>query len=110
GRADGPLWYRGLAQEPDTFAPQVDAILQGQQANAIVVGHTAGGPDERITMRFGGKVFLIDTGINSEYVPTGHASALEIENGTFPAIYPEGRKVLKRANSLSLSIERVRKD
>jgi hypothetical protein len=103
GRADGPLWYRGLAQEPETFAPQVDAIVQGQHASAIVVGHTAAGPDERISMRFGGKVFLIDTGINSTYVPTGHLSALEIQNGTFTAIYPEGRKVLKGTNSLSLS-------
>ena len=32
-RADGPLWYRGLAQEPDTFAPQVDRD-PGQAARA----------------------------------------------------------------------------
>ena len=39
-RADGPLWYRGLAQEPETFAPQVDEILAKAHARAIVVGHT----------------------------------------------------------------------
>ena len=31
-REDGPLWYRGLAQEPETFAPEVDKILVAQQA------------------------------------------------------------------------------
>ena len=39
-REDGPLWYRGLAQEPETFAPELDKILAGQQARAIVVAHT----------------------------------------------------------------------
>ena len=31
-REDGPLWYRGLAQEPDEFAPMVDQILERQHA------------------------------------------------------------------------------
>ena len=90
GSADGPLWYRGLAQEPDTFAPQVDAIITAQKAIAMVVGHTAA-PGERITMRFGGKVILIDTGMNVKYVPDGHPSALEIAHGAFTAIYLDSR-------------------
>ena len=94
GKADGPLWYRGLAQEPDTFGPDVDRILEAQQATAMVVGHT-GAPGEHVTMRFGGKVFLIDTGMNPKYVPDGRPSALEIVNGVFTAIYPDGRVVLK---------------
>jgi hypothetical protein len=93
GRADGPLWYRGLAQEPDTFGPEVDAILHAQQARAMVVGHTVTS-DERVTMRFGGKVFLIDTGMNPKYVSQGRPSALEIVDGVFTAIYPDGRVVL----------------
>jgi hypothetical protein len=93
GRADGPLWYRGLAQEPDTFAPEVQAILAAQKARAMVVGHT-GAPGQRVTMRFGGAVFLIDTGMNSEYVSGGRPSALEIAAGVFTAIYPDGRVVL----------------
>ena len=94
GRADGPLWYRGLAQEPDTFGPDVDAIVEAQHAKAIVVGHTVT-PDQRVTMRFGGKVFLIDTGMNPKYVERGRASALEIIGDVFTAIYLDGRVVLK---------------
>src|SRR5262249_48308795 len=36
-REDGPLWYRGLALEPDTFASQMQQILFAQRARAIVV-------------------------------------------------------------------------
>ena len=39
-RGDGPLWYRGLAQEPDDFASSIDDILAKLHARAIVVGHT----------------------------------------------------------------------
>jgi hypothetical protein len=67
-REDGPLWYRGLANEPDTFAPEVTKILQAQRARAIVVGHSAyPGP---IRVRFDKTVFLIDTGMQPSYVPT----------------------------------------
>lgn len=93
GRPDGPLWYRGLAQEPDTFGPEVNAILEAQQARAMVVGHTVT-PDQRVTVRFGGTVFLIDTGMNPKYVADGRPSALEIANGVFTAIYPDGRVIL----------------
>lgn len=102
GRADGPLWYRGLAQEPDTFGPDVDAILDAQQAQAMVVGHT-NTPDERVTMRFGGKVFLIDTGMNPTYVSDGHPSALEIVGNVFTAIYLDGRVVLKPSSDVAAS-------
>ena len=92
-REDGPLWYRGLAQEPDEFAPQVDAILAAQGARAIVVGHTVS-PTGRIRVRFGGKVFQIDTGMNPDYVRGGRASALEIAAGRFTAIYEDRREPL----------------
>jgi len=92
-REDGPLWYRGLAQEPDEFAPSVDSILSAQQARAIVVGHTIT-PTGRIRVRFGGKVIQIDTGMNPDYVQGGRASALEIQGGRFTAIYEDRRDVL----------------
>jgi hypothetical protein len=60
---DGPLWYRGLAQEPEeTFTPTLDAILARTGARAVVIGHTpvSGG---KIQTRFGGRVLLIDTGM-----------------------------------------------
>ena len=89
-RADGPLWYRGLAQEPDTFAPQVTEILAKAHARAIVVGHTVT-PTSRITTRFDGRVIEIDTGMQPAYIPNGRASALEIRGGEATAIYVDRR-------------------
>ena len=87
---DGPLWYRGLAElDEQTAAPQIDAVLARLKATAIVGGHTpvAGG---RIGVRFGGKVFQIDTGMLSSVFTGGRASALEIKGGVFTAIYLDG--------------------
>ena len=92
-REDGPLWYRGLAQQPDTFAPDVADILSKQHARAIVIGHTVV-PDGRIAVRFDGTVVMTDTGMQPAYVPTGRASALEISHGQFTAIYEDRRDVL----------------
>jgi hypothetical protein len=92
-REDGPLWYRGLAQEPDTFAPQVDEILSKQNAHAMVVGHTVV-RDGRIRARFGGKIVLIDTGMQRSYIPAGNASALQIRQGVFTAIYEDRQEFL----------------
>ena len=89
---NGPLWYRGI----NTIAAQdVDQILAKAGARAIVVGHTVS-QTGRIGIRFDGKVFSIDTGMQPAYVPTGHASALEIVGDVFTAIYTDGRQVLRR--------------
>jgi hypothetical protein len=90
-RVDGPLWYRGLAEEPDTFAPAVSDILTGQNATAIVVAHTVTA-DGRVRARFGNRVLQIDTGMQPAYVPNGRASALEIDHGTMTAIYADRRE------------------
>ena len=102
---DGPLWYRGLAQQPDTFAPDVADILSKQQARAIVIGHSVV-PDGRITVRFGGTVVLTDTGMQPAYVPTGRASALEISHNEFTAIYEDRRDVLSVGTKTSASDDR----
>jgi hypothetical protein len=102
-REDGPLWYRGLAQEPDTFAPEVDKILAAQQASAIVVAHTVT-PTGRITSRFDGKVYMIDTGMQPSYVKNGRASALEIRGNVFTAIYLDGREVLAGAGAAAAAV------
>ncbi len=97
-REDGPGWYRGLAEEPDTFAPEVDALLNRQAADAIVVGHTVS-VTGRVRVRFGGKVVQIDTGMQPAYAPNGRASALEIRGGRFTAIYQDRRERLFDASS-----------
>jgi hypothetical protein len=91
----GPLWYRGLAEEPeDAFAPTLTTILEQLGARAIVVGHTVA-RSFRITTRFGGRVVQIDTGmLGGSFYPGGGPSALEIQGATMTAIYPSGRERL----------------
>ena len=91
---DGPLWYRGMASEPEAaFEPMLDSILKRLGARAVVIGHTPL-PSGQITTRFGGRVVLIDTGmLGGEFFKTGAASALETRDGALAAIYDDGRRV-----------------
>ena len=91
---DGPLWFRGFAQwSEEEGAQQLPQLLKAYQAKRFVVGHTPQLPVQ-IRTRFQGKVFLIDTGMLSSYYQGGQASALEIRDGRFTAIYLDGRKEL----------------
>jgi hypothetical protein len=92
-RVDGPLWYRGLAEEAETFAPQVEEILAKSAARAIVIGHTVA-ITGRITLRFAGRVVQLDTGMQPAYAQGGRASALEIVRGEATAIYVDRRDPL----------------
>jgi hypothetical protein len=94
GAEDGPLWYRGLAQQDETvFAPEVEKILDAARARAIVIGHTVT-PTGRITPRFGGRVVQIDTGMLTAVYKGGRPSALEIVGDKWTAIYEDGRQPL----------------
>jgi hypothetical protein len=97
--SDGPLWYRGLANEPEeTFAPTVDRILRRLDARAIVVGHTPAPSIGRIATRFGGRVILIDTGmLEGNFYPGGVPSALELHGAMITAIYDGRREILSAA-------------
>ena len=97
-RDEGPLWFRGY----DTWSEeegerQIQKILATYNAAHIVVAHTVQNPT-RIRNRFGGKVFLIDTGMLSTYWPGGRASALDIRAGKFTAQYLDGQEVLLEGN------------
>jgi hypothetical protein len=91
----GPLWYRGLASEPEeTLAPTLDAILKQMASRAVVIGHTTVLPG-KITPRLGGRVIQIDTGmLNAEFYPGGVPSALEIQGDSLTAIYLDRREPL----------------
>ena len=91
---DGPLWFRGFATWPsDAGAIQMTTLLQRHKVSHFVVGHTI--PEtKRITPRFSDAVFLIDTGMSASYVADGRASALEIRDGRFTAIYADARVTL----------------
>lgn len=76
---DGPLWYRGLANNDELEeAAHVDSVLAAFDVDHIVIGHTPG--LGTIVPRFGGKVLVIDIGISESY--GGHLGSLLIENGS----------------------------
>ena len=56
-------------------------------------------------MRFGNRVFFIDTGMLSSYYAGGRPSALEIDGGTFTAIYLDHREVLVGDGALDKAAE-----
>jgi calcineurin-like phosphoesterase family protein len=88
---NGPLWYRGLALEPEqNLQGKVEAMLARLKAKYIVAGHTVR-PKSEIMPRFDKRVFLIDTGMLRQ-VYAGRASALEIQNGRFTAYYSDGER------------------
>jgi hypothetical protein len=90
---DGPLWFRGFAQWPDTNEPQVVELLKRMGVRRFVTAHTPLLPG-RIKARFGNRIFLIDTGMLSTYFKGGRASALEIQGDQITAIYTTEREVL----------------
>ena len=63
---DGPLWYRGMAQdEGPAIAALVDQVLATHGVKRIVIGHST--TSGAIIPRFGGKVIMIDAGMNAIY-------------------------------------------
>ncbi|HET7292517.1 MAG TPA: metallophosphoesterase [Vicinamibacteria bacterium] len=96
-RPDGPLWYRGLAQEDEAaLGPAVEEILKALAARAIVVGHTPTGTG-RIRTRFDGRVVMIDAGMLPSF--GGHLAALEVDPKGMTALYPDGRVPLGPAQA-----------
>ena len=82
---EGPLWYRGLAESPETdraVAGAVDAFLQSQQARHLVIGHT---PQLAVLPRFQSKVILIDVGLSAVF--GGPPAFLLVENGKYYAVH-----------------------
>ena len=89
---DGPLWYRGYAEEPEgKLEPGLQKIMARLKVHHIIVAHTITG-SRRITSRFGNRVFLIDTGMVFEQSHQGRGSALEIQDGQFTAHYTNGEQ------------------
>jgi hypothetical protein len=88
---EGPLWFRGFSTWTDEEgAPLMAALLRKFRAKRFVTGHTPQ-PAGRITRRFDGALFLIDTGmLGGRFYPSGRASALEIAGGAVKAIYDDG--------------------
>jgi len=91
---NGPLWFRGFAYWSEREGRRyLSKLLESYEAKHFVVGHTAQ-LSGRIRTRFRDKVFLVDTGMLSSFYWGGRASALEIQDGRFTAIYRDRSKVL----------------
>ncbi len=60
-------------------------LLSAFGLSRFVVAHTPQA-DGHIHVRFGGKVFLIDTGMNTAFFKNGRGTALEIAGDTVRAI------------------------
>ena len=91
---EGALWYRGLSTEPDNLSGgPFAALLTKYGAKRFVTGHTPQA-SRSITVRYGGRAVLIDTGMLASYYK-GRASALEIDGDKLTAIYEDGRITLQ---------------
>lgn len=86
---EGPLWFRGFSTWSDADgATRTAALLKRHRVNRFVTGHTVQ-PNGLITKRFGGALFLIDTGmLDGKFYPGGRPSALEITGAVTKPVYP----------------------
>ncbi len=87
-RSEGPLWFRRLAQyRGKDYEAVIDTILSNLKAKHMVIAHT---PliIRKDMIRFGGKIWIIDTGISEVFRSSGgYLFALIIKNGKFSRKY-----------------------
>jgi hypothetical protein len=96
---EGPLWTRVLARGSDEeLRLSVVPALARLGAQRVVAGHTPA-EDGRVQTRLDGTVFLIDTGLSSSVA--GRASALEVQDGEFAALYAGAERVPLAAGATS---------
>ena len=90
---NGPLWHRGFARwSPEEGESRISKVLERFDVTRIVVGHSVTS-DRLMQAKFGGRVFLIDTGmLVGAY--QGRASALELVGPQATAIYIDRREPL----------------
>lgn len=85
-QSHGPVWYRGSSVcHPYTESAVASAALRSLGARRMVVGHTPT-LDHRVSLRLGGQVARIDTGMNKPAYG-GIPAALVIEGGRTQAFH-----------------------
>lgn len=86
---EGPLWYRGLSQNPEeTERANLETILRSQAVARVIVGHTK--VTSTVLPRFNGRVLIADIA-----VPRGHSDPhafLIFENGAWTTVH-RGQRV-----------------
>lgn len=94
---DGPLWYRGLVNDPpETAGPLVDKLLDAFGVARIVIGHTV--LARAIVPRFGGKLIDIDAGLSKVY--GGPQTCLILEGQKLTVLYNGKMLELPPGNAL----------
>ncbi len=97
---EGPLWYRGLANNSEeTESTHLEALLKQHGVQRIIMGHTTTGGVVRT--RFNGRAIFIDVGISEAY--GGHLGALIIEGGKLYTINGDAKlKLLSESDEAAL--------
>ena len=86
---DGPLWYRGLAQDTGPeMLPLVTRLTEALGIKRIVIGHTP--TPGAVLPRLGGRVVAIDVGMSAYY--GSHRACLVIEGDKLYAMH-RGQKI-----------------
>jgi hypothetical protein len=92
---NGPLWYRGLALNPDSGEQaNLDSLLGAQGVSRVIVGHTKRA--STVLPRFNGHVVLTDIAVPSGFADP-HAFLI-IENGAMTTVY-RGQRVPLQADT-----------
>ena len=86
---EGPLWYRGLARNPEADEEaHIEAVLKSYGAKRIVIGHTV--TNGAVWPRFDGRVVMIDVGLATLY--GGRMACLVIEDGQVYTVH-RGKRI-----------------
>jgi len=103
--SSSPLWFRGAVYwDEEEHGAEMASLLDGVGARRMVVGHTVP-KDRRIQTRFGGRVVLLDTGMQADYYKGGRVSALEILDGALTAVYLDDREPVGASRSAAEPID-----
>ncbi|MBI5282056.1 MAG: metallophosphoesterase [Candidatus Solibacter usitatus] len=90
---EGPLWWRGFAQDSEaSLEAHVGQLLSRHGVKRIIVGHVPTG-GRGVVSRLGGKLVLADVGLSSQY--GGRRACVVIEGGVAAALDQGKRLQLK---------------